>query len=237
VLVVKTHNDNVIGNLSVPRTRNNFASRFGAYCIEKKKNNYSSEDEKMKKYLVMVVILLSAAKVYPSWTDITISSDYQIGSDFQAIVVSINGAGPDAIKIDVNGGCIGTLKSNGVAEINMSAGSISNDFYTFHPGYPYYCPPEYNVYLNDTSKMTVKGGIIEGLINISDNSQMDVYGYSLHFTSTKLNFCHLYGYWQNGEQFNLTFVNNSFERVILHEIPEPASFIVFGLGLISLRRK
>jgi hypothetical protein len=65
------------------------------------------------------------------------------------------------------------------------------------------------------------------------------YGYDFQYTpGERQETGRLLGYWQNEQPVDLYFVNNSFDRVVLHEIPEPLTLLQLGLGgLCLLRRK
>jgi hypothetical protein len=195
-----------------------------------------------KAYILILFVLVLTINSYSAWTDITISSDRQLGDDAQFIVVTVNGTAPDPVKVAINGGSIGTLIVNGTAEVTMRGGTISNDFYVFDPENldndgVIRCPYENNISLNDTSKMSMSGGIVEGHINIASHAQMDLYGNSFQGIADGRGNVRLLGYWQNDQPVNLCFVNNSFDRVILHEIPEPTSFALLALGVLIIRRK
>jgi hypothetical protein len=202
---------------------------------------------KRKAYITFVLVL--TINSYSAWTDLTISSDSQLGEDAQFIVVTVNSTAPDAVKVAIHGGSIGTLIVNGTSEITMRGGTISNDFYAFDPEnldgdgitrFPY----ENNISLNDTSRMIMSGGIVEGHINIAPGAQMDLYGYDFQYTEERrwqnlgeqVTHVRLLGNWQNDQPVDLYFVNNSFDRVFLHEIPEPATLLLLSLGGLLIRQ-
>lgn len=193
-------------------------------------------------YILILFVLVLSINSYAAWTDITISSDSQLGNDAQFIVVTVNGTAPDPVKVAINGGSIGTLIVNGTSEIMMRGGTISNDFYVFDPENLdddgiIRCPYENNISLNDTSRMIMSGGIVEGHIRISLGAQMDLYGNSFQDIADGRGNVRLLGYWQNDQPVDLYFVNNSFDRVILHEIPEPTTLILLCLGTLILRKR
>jgi hypothetical protein len=195
---------------------------------------------KSKAYLLILVLVLTVES-YSAWTDIIINTDAQLGQDAQFIVVTVNGTAPHTPKLAIYGGSIGTLIVNGTAEITMSGGTISSDFYVFDPENLdddgiIRCPYENDLSLNDTSTMIMSGGVIEGHISIAAGARMDLYGDTFQSLPDGRSNVHLLGYWQNDQPVNLYFVTNSFDRVILHEIPEPATLILFGFGGLLLRR-
>lgn len=73
---------------------------------------------------------------------------------------------------------------------------------------------------------------------ISDNGTLNIYGYGFEWTfgDTSADFS---GYWLNGEPITFHFRNyhnDALERISI--IPEPASFLLFGLaGIFFLRNK
>jgi hypothetical protein len=198
---------------------------------------------KRKACLLIFFVLVLTSNSYSAWTDVKISSVCQLGEDAQFIVVTVNGTVPDAVRVAINGGSIGSLIVNGTAEITMRGGAISNEFYVYDPENLdgdgiIRCPYENNISLNDISTMIMSGGAVEGHINIAPGAQMDLYGYGFQYTpgERQENGC-LLGYWQNDQPVNLYFVNNSFDRVILHEIPEPITLLQLALGGLWLRNK
>lgn len=198
---------------------------------------------KYRAYILLLFALMLTISSYSAWTDITITSDSQLGEDAQSIVVTVNGTLPGIPKVAINGGSIGTLIVNGTAEITMQGGKISNDFYVFDPENLddddiIRCPYENNLSLNDTSTMIMSGGVIEGHINIALDAQMDLYGYGFQYTpGERQNDGRLLGYWQNDQPVDLYFVNNSFDRVILHEVPEPIILLQLCLGSLWLHKR
>lgn len=196
---------------------------------------------KTKAYLLILFVVVITSNSFSAWTDLTISSNSQIGADAQFIVVTVNGTA-SVISVAINGGSIGTLIVNGTAEITMSGGTISNDFYVFDPENLdddgiIRCPYENNLSLNDTSKMNISGGVIEGYINIAPGAQMDLYGYAFQDMPDGRGGVRLLGYWLNGQPVDLFFVNNSYNYVILHEVPEPTTLALLGLGGLLIQKR
>ncbi|MCE5186297.1 MAG: hypothetical protein LLF76_09255 [Planctomycetaceae bacterium] len=203
-----------------------------------------------KTYFLFLFVLILIAESFSAWTDTTISSDSQLGDDAQFIVVNVNGTIQGTPHVTITGGSIGTLIVNGSAAITMQGGTISNDFWVFDPENLdddglIRCPYENNVSLNNTSTMIVSGGIIEGHIYIASGAQMDLYGYDFQYTEERrwrnlgeqVTNVRLLGYWQNDQPLDLYFVDNSFNHVTLHVIPEPATFLLLASSRLLLKRR
>lgn len=197
---------------------------------------------KNKTYFLFFFVLAITSESFAAWADITITTDRQLSSDAQFIVVNVNGTDEGIPHVMITGGCIGTLIVNGSSKITMQGGTISNDFWVFDPENlddddVIRCPYGNNIYLNETSTMVMSGGIVEGHISIAAGAKMDVYGLTFQELPDGRGNVRLLGYWQNNKPLDLYFAANSFDRVVLHAIPEPATILLIGLGGLLIRRK
>jgi hypothetical protein len=90
--------------------------------------------------------------------------------------------------------------------------------------------------LYGNSQMHIYNGHIGSSVSIYDDAQLHVYGYSLSFTYPEIN-----GFWPDGQHFSFYIRNtggefNPDEQVFLHEIPEPTTLLLFGIGTFLLRK-
>ena len=107
------------------------------------------------------------------------------------------------------------------------------------------------------SELTISGGEIndlgghgESIINLSGGqifgdltvfnptAWVHIYGYG--FNNDPFAGSPLTGFWVDSTPFSINLVDSTistYDQIIFHEIPEPATLILFGLGGLVLRRK
>ena len=107
------------------------------------------------------------------------------------------------------------------------------------------------------SELTINGGEIndlggqhESLINLSGGqilgdltvfnltAWVHIYGYG--FNNDPFSGSPLTGFWADATPFSINLVDSTistYDQIIFHEIPEPVSILLFGLGGLMLRRK
>jgi hypothetical protein len=66
------------------------------------------------------------------------------------------------------------------------------------------------------------------------NNQINFYGYGFQFTGGMLS-----GYWEDGSQFSFMIRSNDATRgaLVFHEIPEPATLFLLGIGGFLIRKR
>ena len=91
----------------------------------------------------------------------------------------------------------------------------------------------------DNSISTIRGGIIENAIITEDQSEVYIYGYDfaldgieIDYGGIGVNWGILTGTLISGDPLEVNLDINHFSSIIL--IPEPATFLLFGLGTITL---
>lgn len=118
-------------------------------------------------------------------------------------------------------GGIWEIETKSFSEITISGGEINNLF-----GYDY-------------SEITLSGGQILGDLTIyNPTSWVHIFGYG--FNNDPFPGSPLTGYWADDTPFSINLVDSTistYDQIVFHIIPEPASILLFGLGGLLLRRK
>jgi len=206
---------------------------------------------KIKILLVSAVIFCVATNLLAVPVDITFTSDavIQDGDDYQNVWVY--DTPPDITTVDMTGGVVGVLQNYNQSITNMSGGAVAHllsdeqstinisggvvgEALIFSSGGTF----------NITGGVCGKVAVSYGELNISGGQityfidcgkgVVNVYGYGFEYDSPEHS-PNLTGFWADGTPFGLDFI--AYDRVVLHEIPEPATLLLLGLGSLALRRK
>lgn len=94
--------------------------------------------------------------------------------------------------------------------------------------------------LYDDSKVHLHNGFNTPNIQIFDNAELHVYGYGFEYDPTITGTNGISGFWENGEAFSIGLRQPSdydpYTQIILHEIPEPTTLLLFTFGGLFLRK-
>jgi len=100
------------------------------------------------------------------------------------------------------------------------------------------------LWMKESSIAHLSGGQIQSDIGIyDDTSYVHIYGYEFDYDPSGggYNDGLVTGYWPDGELFSITLSNRedviTYDQLIFHIIPEPASILLVGIGGIFFSRK
>ena len=121
---------------------------------------------------------------------------------------------------ELNGG-IWEIATASYSELSISGGEI-NDLGVHHE-----------------SIINLSGGQILGDLTVYNlTSWVHIFGYG--FNNDPFGGSPLTGFWPDDTPFSINLVDSTistYDQIIFHEIPEPASLLLFGLGGFVLRKK
>ena len=190
--------------------------------------------KKTSMMLVAVVMLLLASQVQA--IDVDFYSDTTIEDGDVYDIVSVYDTPPDFTTVDMFGGSVASLRTYDSSKANIYGGQIlidpqSRDSSTI------------NIYSGvvicvsmivwDSSTLNIYGGDL----NVSDSpyfsesSTVNIYGYDFNYDGWSLT-----GFLQDGSSFIFTELSPS-NYAHINLIPEPATFLLFGLGVLLVRKQ
>jgi len=132
--------------------------------------------------MVIAIVSCITTTLKASREDITFTENGVIQECDQYVQVFVHGTLPDITTIEMTGGEVGALFIYGCSVVNISGGTVSTQFYSFHPENNdgddlFICPPLFGVNLFGHSTVNISGGSIESLrcedwstVNISGGS-------------------------------------------------------------------
>jgi hypothetical protein len=97
----------------------------------------------------------------------------------------------------------------------------------------------YELGAHGESIVNLHGGQILGDLTIyNDTSWVNIFGYG--FNNDPFLGSPLTGFWADATPFSMNLVDSTistYDQLIFHEIPEPATLLLFGLGGLALRKR
>jgi hypothetical protein len=152
-------------------------------------------------------------------------------------------------SVTMAGGTIVSLDEFNSSRVDIQAGTISQGTSLWNQSQMTFSGGNLNLFLetHDFAAADLKGGQLNGWLYAADTSIINIYGYGFNYNplaGTK-NGGLLTGSWANGQAFGLNLLDNlqtntiTYQHIILHEIPEPASLLLLAMGgrLIIRKRK
>ena len=145
---------------------------------------------------------------------------------------------PVQTTVDMTGGEISYLNVYDTSVFNFNSGSIGV-LTTNNSGIAHLYSSDISTkYLHDNSQIHIYNSSLSSSVLIYDNAELHIYGYDLIYDETASpNW--VTGQWENGQDFEI-YLRNIYsydpDQVVLHEIPEPATLLLFSFGGLLLRR-
>lgn len=188
--------------------------------------------KKTSMMLVAVVMLLLASQVKA--IDVDFYSDATIEDGDVYTNVFVYDTPPDTTTLDMYGGSVVGFLTYDSSTVNIYGGEVWGGLATLNLstiniyGGSVEC---HSLTVNDSSTLNVYGGglYVGNSPGFSEASTVNIYGYGFNYGSNRLT-----GFLSDGSAF--LFNELPFEEYShMNLIPEPATFLLFGLGALLLR--
>ncbi len=173
---------------------------------------------KAKFTIAMALLIIALPAICQATLTEWTTGDYEIGfGDTYGAIRIIND-----VTLTINGGSISDLTTRNNTLTTMFGGTLGA------------------LIVYEESIVNLRGGSIESIVSQSDQA-VHIYGLEFQWTPDEGNPLRgiLTGSWEDGSQFSIDLrdCSPSTGEVVLHQIPEPISILLFGMGGLFLRKQ
>ncbi len=190
---------------------------------------------------ILAVLFICTLSVNATVVDANIYSDTTISTGQYGTVNIYDSLDipPIQTNVDMTGGVIEYCNVYDTANFNLTGGDILL-VRTYDNSIAYInSNVSSGLRLHNNSKVYLNALGASSNILMYDDAELHIYGYNLEYDEEIASLNKVTGQWRNGQDFriclrNITTYNP--EQVFLHEIPEPATILLFTLGGFLLRR-
>ena len=176
---------------------------------------------------IIFAILLLPICANATVVDVNFYSDATIEDGDVYGTVNIYDTPPDQTTVTMTGGIVESeINLYDTSVLNISGGYLSGSM-TF-------------INLNGANSLNLSGGDFSSTWIYSENScVISFYGQNLTLTPYYSTHTLIEGYWEDGTLFSIVLgrTDHTSDKIVLHEIPEPCTFGLIGLGVFIMRRK
>ncbi len=191
----------------------------------------------MKKIIVILMLFVMATGAWAVDYEITWGDDSP-GLDLRNYDTLLM-TGGTTHDINMGGWSIGIIEDTDPIDIPETAGGVFEITTASYSELTINGGEFYELDLHGESIANLHGGQIFGGLTVSNSTAwVNIYGYA--FNNDPFPGSPLTGYWASGTPFSINLVDSTittYDQLIFHEIPEPASIILLGLGGLLLRKR
>ena len=196
----------------------------------------------MKLKMFIAILIATASVTQGAILDIYADDTIQNGDVYDTVnIYDSLDVPPVQTTVDMTGGDISYLNVYDTANFNCYDGDLSF-LYVYENAAATINNLNYiaSIELHNNASLYMHGGVSSVSIQIFDDAELHVYGYDFEYDPSIIGTNSITGFWENGESLEILLRQPSdydpYTQVILHEIPEPTTFLLFGLGSFFLRK-
>lgn len=177
----------------------------------------------------------------------TIGGDFNIYDSSNAIIhggtISMDLNAFDSSYIELSGGNIADdIYLYETSKIKLQSGVIQDNLqlYDSSEGWVYNGTILGNLGVHNSSILSLYGGNTDYVLWADGSSTVNIYGHDLALTSTggTIGFGQISGWWENQMAFAISLDSaTTYTHLVLHEIPEPSTLLLLGVGGMLIRKR
>ena len=184
--------------------------------------------------ILAAIMFLPVSQVQAIDVDFYTDSTIQDGAIYN--MVRIYDTPPETTTVDMYGGGVNSFRTYDTSTLNIYGGGVLGEIIAGNSsvvniyGGSVTC---HSLAVMDLSTLNIYGGNFSSTNSpsFSESSTVDIHGYDFNYDGWSLT-----GFLQDGSSFIFTELSPS-NYAHINLIPEPATFLLFGLGVLLLRKR